>query len=71
MPAGSTNGESSKIGWQMRSPEMFLLSPELTVTLLCSPVANKSLLTSDLASSMSASLIYLQANPNIKEYLSM
>ncbi len=41
-------------------PRNIPLVPELTVTLLCSPVANKSLLTSDLASSLSASLIELK-----------
>ncbi len=36
----------------MRSPAKFLLSPEVTVTLLWSPVANNSLFTSDDVSSL-------------------
>ncbi len=40
---------------------MFLLSPELTVTLLCSPVEDKSLLTSVFESSFNASLMWLKA----------
>jgi hypothetical protein len=39
---------------------MFLLSPELTVTLLCSPVEDTSLLTSVFESTFNASLMVLK-----------